>query len=144
MQPKKKKKTKNTNSKDTCTLILTTALFTIAKLGKQPKWPSTDEWVRKMWHAHMSVCMCVCVCFNGIIAAAAKSLQSCLTLCDPVDCSLPGFSIHGIFRGTLLEWGATAFSQWNYHSARKKPELLLFTTTQMGSRGYYAKWNKSD
>ena len=59
---KKKKKTKNTNSKDTCTLILTTALFTIAKLGKQPKWPSTDEWVRKMWHAHMSVCMCVCVC----------------------------------------------------------------------------------
>ena len=29
-------------------------------------------------------------------AAAAKSLQSCPTLCDPMDCSLPGFSIHGI------------------------------------------------
>ena len=36
-------------------------------------------------------------------ASAAKSLQSCLTLCDPMDCSLPGSSIHGIFRATVLE-----------------------------------------
>ena len=43
-------------------------------------------------------------------AAAAKSLQLCPTLCDPMDCSLPGFSIHGIFRATVLEWGAIAFS----------------------------------
>ena len=42
-------------------------------------------------------------------AAAAKSLQSCLTLCDPMDCSLPGSSNHGIFRATVLEWGAIAF-----------------------------------
>ena len=38
--------------------------------------------------------------------------QSCLTLCDPMDCSLPGSSIHGIFQATVLEWGAIAFSQW--------------------------------
>ena len=43
--------------------------------------------------------------------AAAKSLQSCLTLSDPMDCSLPGSSIHGIFRATVLEWGAIAFSR---------------------------------
>ena len=43
-------------------------------------------------------------------AAAAKSLQSCLTLCDPMDCSLPGSSIHGIFQARVLEWGAIAFS----------------------------------
>ena len=43
-------------------------------------------------------------------AAAAKSLQLCPTLCDPTDCSLPGSSIHGIFRATVLEWGAIAFS----------------------------------
>ena len=43
-------------------------------------------------------------------AAAAKSLQSCPILCDPMDCSLPGSSIHGIFRATVLEWGAIAFS----------------------------------
>ena len=35
--------------------------------------------------------------------------QSCLTLSDPMDCSLPGFSVHGIFRATVLEWGAIAF-----------------------------------
>ena len=42
-------------------------------------------------------------------AAAAKSLQSCPTLCDPMDCSLSGSSNHGIFRATVLEWGAIAF-----------------------------------
>ena len=36
--------------------------------------------------------------------------QSCLTLSDPMDCSLPGPSIHGIFQARVLEWGATAFS----------------------------------
>ena len=43
-------------------------------------------------------------------AAAAKSLQSCLTLCDPMDGSPPGSSIHGIFQARVLEWGAIAFS----------------------------------
>ena len=36
--------------------------------------------------------------------------QSCLTLCDPMDCSLPGSSTHGIFQARVLEWGAIAFS----------------------------------
>ena len=36
--------------------------------------------------------------------------QSCLTLSDPMDCSLPGFSTHGIFQARVLEWGAIAFS----------------------------------
>ena len=36
--------------------------------------------------------------------------QSCLTLCDPIDCSLPGSSIHGIFQAILLEWIAFSFS----------------------------------
>ena len=43
-------------------------------------------------------------------AAAAKSLQSCLTLCDPIDGSPPGSSVHGIFQARALEWGAVAFS----------------------------------
>ena len=37
--------------------------------------------------------------------------QSCPTLHDPVDCSLPGSSVHGIFHARILEWGAIAFSQ---------------------------------
>ena len=36
--------------------------------------------------------------------------QSCPTLSDPMDYSLPGSSIHGIFQARVLEWGATAFS----------------------------------
>ena len=38
--------------------------------------------------------------------------QSCPTLCDPMNCSLPGFSIHGIFQASVLEWGAIAFSTY--------------------------------
>ena len=37
--------------------------------------------------------------------------QSCLTLCDPMDCSLPGSSVHGIVQASVLEWGAIAFSE---------------------------------
>ena len=36
--------------------------------------------------------------------------QLCLTLSNPMDCGLPGSSIHGIFQATVLEWGAIAFS----------------------------------
>ena len=42
--------------------------------------------------------------------AAAKSLQSCLTLCDPMDCNLPGSPVPGILQARTLEWGAIAFS----------------------------------
>ena len=46
-------------------------------------------------------------------AAAAMSLQSCLTLCNPMDCSLPGSSVHRIFQARVLEWVAIAFSEGN-------------------------------
>ena len=44
---------------------------------------------------------CVCVLFT----------QSCPTLCNPMDCSLPGFSVHGILQARLLEWIAIPFSR---------------------------------
>ena len=44
-------------------------------------------------------------------AAATKSVQLCPALSDPMDCSLPGSSIHGIFQARVLEWGAVAFSK---------------------------------
>ena len=43
-------------------------------------------------------------------AAAAKSLQSCLTLCDPMDSSTPGSSVHRILQARILEWVAISFS----------------------------------
>ena len=50
------------------------------------------------------------IIFYYVMTTTTKSLQSCPTLCDPMDCSLPGSSLHGIFWGTVLEWGAIAFS----------------------------------
>ena len=73
----------------------------------------------------MCVCVCactrVCVCLDREgerekqyifirLAAAAKLLQSCLTLCDPVDGSLPGSPIPGILQARTLEWVAISFS----------------------------------
>ena len=43
-------------------------------------------------------------------AAAAKSLQSCPTLCDPIDGSPPGFPVPGILQARTLEWVAISFS----------------------------------
>ena len=69
----------------------------------------------------------VCVCMKNIAivseipdykiffifqVAAAKSLQLCPTLHDLMDCSLPGFSVHGIFQVRVLEWGAISFSDF--------------------------------
>ena len=53
-----------------------------------------------------------CQTFVVMVAAAtaAKSLQSCPTLCDPRDGSPPGSSVHGIFQAKVLEWDAIAFS----------------------------------
>ena len=44
-------------------------------------------------------------------AAAARSLQSCPTLCDPIDGSPPGSSVHGIPQARTLEWVAISFSE---------------------------------
>ena len=56
-------------------------------------------------HIHVCVCVCVCMCVH------AKSLQLSLTLCDPMDCSPPGFSDHGISQAKILEWVAISFSR---------------------------------
>ena len=44
------------------------------------------------------------------VKSESKVAQSCPTLNNPVDCSLPGSSVHGIFQARVLEWGAIAFS----------------------------------
>ena len=47
----------------------------------------------------------------ALTAAAAKMLQSCPTLSDPMNFSLSSFSVHGIFQARVLEWVASAFSR---------------------------------
>ena len=44
------------------------------------------------------------------VKSQSEVAQLCLTLSDPMDCSLPGSSVHGIFQARVLEWGAIAFS----------------------------------
>ena len=54
-------------------------------------------------------------CFSYVslflAAAAAKSLQSCLTVCDPIDSSPPGSPVPGILQARTLEWVAISFSK---------------------------------
>ena len=52
----------------------------------------------------------------------AKSLQLCLTLCDPIDCSPPGSSVHGILQAKILEWVAMLSSRG---SPRLKDQTLV-------------------
>ena len=61
-------------------------------------------------------------------AAAVKSLQSCLTLCDPIDSNPPGSSIHGISQARVLEWVDIAFSQRKLST--KELVLLLEKTLE--------------
>ena len=44
------------------------------------------------------------------VKSESEVAQSCPTLSNPMDCSLPGSSVHGIFQARVLEWGAIAFS----------------------------------
>ena len=55
------------------------------------------------------------------VKSESEVAQSCLTLSDPMDCSLPGSSIHGIFQARVLEWGAIAFSG---HMRIPRPQML--------------------
>ena len=44
------------------------------------------------------------------VKSESEVAQSCPTLCDPMDCSLPGSSVHGIFQARVVDWGAIALS----------------------------------
>ena len=50
-------------------------------------------------------------CFLASSVCACLVAQSCLTLCDPMDCSPPGSSVHGILQARILEWVAILFSR---------------------------------
>ena len=54
------------------------------------------------------------------VKSESEVAQSCLTPSDPMDCSLPGSSVHGIFQATVLDWVAIAFSVVNWLYPNKK------------------------
>ena len=61
-----------------------------------------------MWHVYVRIKSSLCHCLNQWTSEVA---QLCLTLCDPMDCSLLGSSIHGIFQARVLEWVAISLSR---------------------------------
>ena len=58
------------------------------------------------------------------VKSESEVAQSCPTLSDPLDCSLPGSSIHEIFQARVLEWGAIAFSL--VHTRRMEKQVRLW------------------
>ena len=64
--------------------VFITALFIIARTWKQPRCPSADEWIRKLWYIYT---MEYSVQFSSVT-------QSCPTLCDPMNRSTPGLPVH--------------------------------------------------
>ena len=60
------------------------------------------------------------------VKSESEVAQSCPTLSDSMDCSPPGFSVHGIFQARVLEWGAIAFSNMilMYEQKKNKTEEI--------------------
>jgi len=58
------------------------------------------------------------------VKSESEVAQSCPTLRDPMDCSLPGSSVHGIFQAKVMEWGAIAFSTDTVSSSNCHAETI--------------------
>ena len=66
----------------------------------------------------------------NLVAAAAKSLQSCPTLCDPIDSSPPGFPVPGILQARTMEWVSISFSKaWEWKVKVKLLSHVWLVTT---------------
>ena len=75
----------------------------------------------------MNLCVCVCA-------------QLGPTLCDPMDCSPPDFSVHGIFQVSTLEWVVISFSRGIFPPQGSKPHLLNFLYWQVDSLPLRLPW----
>ena len=121
----------------------------VHKRGNKKQWLSQEKQVAKgqdqqkndyslytfLYFLYFIPCKCisysVCVCVYT---------QSCLTLCDPVDCSLPGSSVHGIFQARILEWVAISYSRGSSQARDQTPVCYVsciargfFTTATWGA-----------
>ena len=70
--------------------------------------------------------------------------QSCPTLSDLMDCSLPGSSVHGIFQARVLEWGAIACFDNGILLSHKKECIWVSSNEVEEPRAYYTQWSKSE
>ena len=100
--------------RDTCIPFFIEALFTIARTWKEPRCPSTDEWIKKLWYIYTMEYYSAIKrnTFQSFLVrrmnlkVKVKVIQSCLTLCDSKD-----YLVHGILQVRILEWVALSFSR---------------------------------
>ena len=85
------------------------SLVTLSFLN--PAVTSGSSWLKYCWSLAWRILSITLLAYEMSAAAAAKLLQLCPTLCDPIDGSLPGSSVHGIFQSRIPEWVAISFSE---------------------------------
>ena len=80
--------------------------------------------------------------YNGILCVLhVKSLQSHSTLCNPMDCSLPGSSVQGIFQARIVEWVAMPSSRASSQPSDQTHITLYHLHWKVGSLPLALKWN---
>ena len=78
------------------------------------------------------------------VKSESEVAQLCLTLCDPMDCNLPGSSVRGLFQARILEWGAIAFSNSHSTTFKKHPQIqqvAAFNRTSAEDLQIGKKWS---
>ena len=78
------------------------SIYVSAKHTVDTQW-TTVEWMIKLWNMNEGL--------SAYSVWMSEVSQSCPTLCDPLNCSLPGYSVHGILQARILEWVAISFSR---------------------------------
>ena len=133
---------------------------------------SVSSWSSKLpsdsfspWNLLLRVCACVCVCewvVRRYLHAHVCMLShfNCVQLCNPMDCSLPGFSVHWIVQARLLEWAAmpssrgssqprdwthvfyvSCFCRWVlYHKCQSQTWFFWLNISQCKASGYRDDW----
>ena len=95
-----------------CVLLLLLSRFSRVRLCATPQ--TAAHWAPPSLgfsrQEHWSGCHFLLQCMK--VKSESEVAQSCPTLSNPVDCSLPGSSVHGIIQARVLEWGAIAFSHF--------------------------------
>ena len=75
------------------------------------------------------------------VKSESEVTQSCPTLSDPMDCSLPGSSVHGIFQARVLEWGAIAFSAGHLVLSKISIRDLVHTKMSLIFSSFQTIWH---
>ena len=74
------------------------------------------------------------------VKSESEVSQSCPTLSHPMDCSLPGSSVHGIFQARVLEWGAIAFSGYFMRLTLIYSNLFFLNGVKRGQKSPFCWW----